>query len=97
MTNPQKTKTPPNTPQIDDRLRLAIDHMMRSPRMRAATIALSERVNMLDALERAGFVINNAKVLVILQGREVRTVLTPADGLDIEGGGFVKIDRSEKP
>jgi N-acetylmuramic acid 6-phosphate (MurNAc-6-P) etherase len=82
-----------NTPQIDDAVTNVINHLMRSPRMRAASIALSQRINMLDALEQAGFNINNASVTVLFDGKVVTSIVRPDDKTELRGGGAVPFTR----
>lgn len=78
-------------PRIDEAASDVINHILRSPRMRAASIALSQRVGMLEALDQAGFNVTNASVLVLFEGHAVRTVLKPDDHTELKGGGHVSI------
>lgn len=80
----------------DRTLQQLAERIARSDRLRAATLALAQRVEMLDALEQAGFAVNNASVMVVFDGKQVTSVLHPDEAVQIRGGGFVPFTRSEK-
>jgi hypothetical protein len=61
--------------------------------MRAAAIALSHRINMLDALDQAGFNINNASVTVLFDNKMVTSIMRPDGSTELRGGGNVPFTR----
>lgn len=90
--NASSQHTEPN-PKIDDAASAVIGHILRSPRMRAAAIVLSHRINMLDALDEAGFNINNASVTVLFDGKIVTSIVRPDGNTELRGGGSVPFTR----
>jgi hypothetical protein len=80
-----------DTQDEDEALRRIIVRMAASPRLCAAVIALATRIDMLDALETAGYPVTNATIHIIVDGAQVKSAIEPAAGLQIKGGGVVPI------
>ena len=70
-----------------------VDHIRRSPRLRAAIAVMAMRIEQLDVLERAGFPVTHAIVTVHFNGAEVASAVEPSDGLQVRGGGHVRLQR----
>ncbi len=68
-------------------------HLLSSPRFAAAAAALWPKVEIVDICERAGKLINNFTVTVIVQGTQVTHAASSMDdngieGIIITGGGM---------
>lgn len=70
-----------------------VDRIRRSPRLRAAIAVVAMRVDQLDVLERAGFPVTHAIVTIHFNGAEVASAVEPSDGVQVRGGGHVRLQR----
>lgn len=84
-----------DTIKQDEFLLRLCERIASSDRMRAAALSIVERVSMLDALDGAGFKVNNAVVTIIFDGGQVTSTVNPDDNLQIKGGGFVPLPRKK--
>lgn len=82
--------------KTDELLLRLCERIACSERMRAATLELYKRVEILDILEQAGKPQWNASALIVFDGGQVTSVLNVDDSLQIRGGGFVPLPRPKK-